>query len=111
MNIIIITTLLLSLLAPLRVEVRPRMAIAPDECQIKVYLAGDERMVTISLYDEEGFLVRSSGQELMGERLINVNWRRPPTGDLTLQVLTFDDRGKVSDSKTLDLHYLSVIGF
>jgi hypothetical protein len=105
-TIITFTLLLTTSLSPsLRIEVNPRQAIAPKEMEIRVYLRGDERAMGCSLQDEDGFVLRSSAQDLLGETLVYMKWKNPPTGDLTLVCATERER------KSLDLHYISVLGF
>lgn len=103
---IITLTLLLSFLSPsFRVTAVPRVAVRPpDELHISLYLTGNEDAFVISLYDSDGFLLRSSGEELHGERHKRITWKRLPSGDLTLVAIAITD-DKVA-RETLDLHYL-----
>lgn len=105
-QIVITATLLLSLgmSAPsLRLEARPRMGFTPKQIDIKVYLTGEERELAVALYEGD-LLVTSSSQDLEGDKIVNLTFRRPPPGDLTLLAITADHEGR-RKTATLDLHY------
>ena len=91
----------------LRLTANPRTGFAPIDVEIRVYLTGSERAVIVSLYDSDGFLLRSSGQDLLGEKLVYLKWKRIGPCDCRLIATTNDSKGH-QVTKSLDLHYLGM---
>lgn len=90
----------------LRLTAKPQTGFAPQDVEIRVFLNGTEREVAVALYDTDGFLLRSSAQDLMGDTLIYLKWRRVGIcTPCTLTATTSDSKGH-QETKSLDLHYL-----